>query len=394
MRQSLSDRGVATIKPRHARFAVPDPELRGLWIRVQPSGAKSYATVARSPHGRQVWTSLGPTDALPIEKAREQAREILQRVRADLPAVEPKDESFSQVVANWRRRYLEPNALRSAREINRLLDTHVLPAWKDRPFTAIRRSDVAALLDKVEDAHGARCADYCLNVARSIMNWYAARRDDYNPPVSRGMKRQQTASRARVLTDDELKTVWQTAESQLGAFAAIVRLCLLTAQRSRKVAGMKWEDIEAGVWSVRKEAREKDTGGALALPSPALAIIERQARFASSSYVFRARGRSGPFRGFGSSKAAFDASLPEDTPGWTVHDLRRTARSLMSRAGVASDHAERVLGHAIGGVEGIYDRYAYFEEKRVALAKLAALVDDIINPRGEEVVAIRKPNRA
>jgi hypothetical protein len=247
MRQSLSDRGVATIKPRHARFAVPDPELRGLWIRVQPSGAKSYATVARSPHGRQVWTSLGPTDALPIEKAREQAREILQRVRAGLPAVEPKDESFSQVVANWRRRYLEPNALRSAREINRLLDTHVLPAWKDRPFTAIRRSDVAALLDKVEDAHGARCADYCLNVARSIMNWYAARRDDYNPPVSRGMKRQQTASRARVLTDDELRTVWQTAKSQPGAFAAIVRLCLLTAQRSRKVAGMKWEDIDAGV---------------------------------------------------------------------------------------------------------------------------------------------------
>lgn len=53
----------------------------------------------------------------------------------------------------------------------------------------------------------------------------------------------------------------------------------------------------------------------------------------------------------------------------------------MSRAGVISDHAERVLGHAIGGVEEVYDRHAYREEKRIALAKLATLIDSIVNPR-------------
>jgi integrase len=394
MRQTLSDRGVAAIKPRHARFAVADPELRGLWIRIQPSGLKSYATVARSPNGRQVWTTIGPADAMTIAEAREAAREILQRVRAGLPAVEPKAESFAQVVDAWRKRHVEANGLRSAREINRLLDTHVLPAWGDREFTSIRRSDITALLDHVEDNHGARAADYVLNVARSIMFWHAARRDNYSPPTVRGMKRQQTASRARVLTDDEIRTVWRAAEGQAGAFAAIARLCLLTAQRSRKVASMKWEDIEDGVWSVPKEPREKDTGGALALPSSALAIIEKQARFASSPYVFPARGREGPFCGFGSSKAAFDASLPEDTPGWTVHDLRRTARSLMARGGVLSEHAERVMGHAIGGVEGIYDRHTYAAEKRDALSKLAALLDTILNPRPADVVPLKPRSRS
>jgi integrase len=67
---------------------------------------------------------------------------------------------------------------------------------------------------------------------------------------------------------------------------------------------------------------------------------------------------------------------------WVIHDLRRTARSLMSRAKVPRDHAERVLGHAIPGVEGVYDRHSYQTEKGEALAKLANLVAKIV--KGED----------
>jgi integrase len=73
-------------------------------------------------------------------------------------------------------------------------------------------------------------------------------------------------------------------------------------------------------------------------------------------------------------------------PQWVLHDLRRAARSLMSRAGVASDIAERVLGHVIPGVRGVYDRHAYEAEKREALDALAALVDRILAPRKDNVV--------
>jgi hypothetical protein len=62
----------------------------------------------------------------------------------------------------------------------------------------------------------------------------------------------------------------------------------------------------------------------------------------------------------------------------------------MSRAGVQSEHAERVLGHAIGGVEGIYDRHAYTEEKADVLRRLAALIERIINPPGDNVVALHE----
>jgi integrase len=73
------------------------------------------------------------------------------------------------------------------------------------------------------------------------------------------------------------------------------------------------------------------------------------------------------------------------TAGWTIHDLRRTARSLMSRAGVATDHAERGLGHVLGGVRGVYDVYEYEKEKAQAYEALASLIERIVNPRDNVV---------
>jgi integrase len=67
-------------------------------------------------------------------------------------------------------------------------------------------------------------------------------------------------------------------------------------------------------------------------------------------------------------------------PNWTLHDLRRTAKTLMARAGVRPDISERVLGHVIAGVEGTYDRHSYADEKRDALEKLAAMIERILNP--------------
>jgi integrase len=393
MRKTLTDKGVLALKPRAARYAFPDPELRGHYIRIQPSRLKAFVAVARNPDGKQIWTTVGSTDVMGIAESREQARIIIKRVRAGLPAVEPKAESFGAVVDNWFKRHVEANALRSAREIGRLLDMHVLPTWRDREFITIRRSDVAALLDAVEDGHSARQADYVLNVVRSIMNWYATRHDDYNPPIVKGMKRQKVASRARVLDDGEIRQVWKAAESN-GTFGAIVRMCLLTAQRSRKVAAMKWFDFsdDSGEWSVPKESREKDTGGLLALPELALAIIRAQDQIGDNPHVFAGRG-DGPYRGFSAGKVTLDSKLPPGTPGWTIHDLRRTARSLMSRAGVSSEHAEKVMGHVVGGIEGVYDRHIYKDEKADALRRLASLIEGIVHPHEKNVLPLAKRAR-
>ena len=76
-----------------------------------------------------------------------------------------------------------------------------------------------------------------------------------------------------------------------------------------------------------------------------------------------------------------------------IHDLRRTARTLMSEAGVQSDHAERVLGHVVQGVQGVYDRHKYKEEKAEAVKRVAHLIETIVNPPKGNVVAIPKRRR-
>jgi hypothetical protein len=88
-RKTLTDKGVDALKPRAARYAHPDPELSGHFVRIQPSSAKSYCAVARDPSSKQVWTTIGSTEILTIAEARVNAREIIRRVRDGLPAVEP-----------------------------------------------------------------------------------------------------------------------------------------------------------------------------------------------------------------------------------------------------------------------------------------------------------------
>jgi integrase len=392
MRKTLTDKSVAALKPRSQRYARPDPELRGHYVRVQSSGAKTFAAVARDPvRKKQIWTTIESTHVLSITEAREKAREIIKRVRAGKSpreALALKQDSFQIIAELWLKRHVQKKGLRSEHEIRRLLDAHVYPRWKDRAFLDIRRNDVSNLLDEVEDDHGARQADYVLAIARGIMNWHATRHDGYLPPIVKGMRRTNPKERARdrVLNDAELAAIWIAAESD-GTFGAIVRVLLLTAQRREKVISMRWADISDGVWTIPSEAREKGNAGKLVLPDSVLTIIRAQPRLGDNSYVFAGRGK-GNLSGLSKSKCLFDAKLPQ-MPHWQLHDLRRTARSLMARAGVRPDIAERVMGHTIAGVQGVYDRHSYRDEKADALTRLSALINAILNPR-HNVVTMAK----
>ena len=133
-------------------------------------------------------------------------------------------------------------------------------------------------------------------------------------------------ARARILDDDELRTLWKAAEAN-GVFGSFVRVALLTGQRREKVLGMRWEDIRDGEWCIPASDREKNTAGSLVLPQAALDIINAQPRFASNPYVFAGIG-SNPIGGMSKRKAQFDKQA--GVSGWTIHDLRRTARTLMS----------------------------------------------------------------
>ena len=183
----------------------------------------------------------------------------------------------------------------------------------------------------------AKQADYVLSTVRSIMNWFATRHDDYMPPLVRGMRRTDPKARrrARVLNDEELRAVWRAAEAN-STFGAMIRVALLTAQRREKVATMRWADISIdGEWAIPAESREKGNAGTLRLPRQPSQSFRARPRLGHNPHVFAGRG-DGSFSGFSKGKAMLEQRIRElggRLPQWQFHDLRRTARSLMSRAG-------------------------------------------------------------
>jgi integrase len=394
-RKTLTNRMIATLPRKRRRYTVTDPEQRGMYVRVPPQGPCVFAAVARDPYGKQVWATLGSADVVEVDAARDKAREAIRRIKAGLPAIEPppaKPDSFEAVATGWLKRHVGAKGLRTRYEIERCLTKYVLPHWREREFETIRRSDVARLLDHVEDHHGPRQADVVLSFTRAISNWYAARNDDYLSPFTRGMRRTDPGAgrRSRVLDDEELRALWKATES--GTFGALVRILLLTGQRLGKAIAMRWDDISPdGVWTIPTAPREKGNAGSLKLPKLALDVINAQPQLAGNPYVFAGRD-AGHTNDIAADKAALDAKLPP-MPRWVLHDLRRCARSLMSRADVQPHVAERVLGHAIKGIEGVYDRHPYDDAKADALQRLANLVETIIRPPADNVRQLPRQRR-
>ncbi len=230
-----------------------------------------------------------------------------------------------------------------------------------------------------------------------VMNWHAGRNDDFKSPIVRGMGRVKSSEQARdrVLSDDELRVIWRAAENMPGPFGRCVRFLVLTATRRNEATDMRRDEVSNGDWIIPAERMKGKREHVVPLSPAAKAIIDGMPKL--GPYAFTNDGRR-PIRGFTKRKAMFDAAVltelrkqdpeAEPLPRWTLHDLRRTARSLMSRAGINTDIAERCLAHVMGGVRGVYDRYAYHDEKARAFEALAALIERIVNPPADNVTLL------
>jgi integrase len=179
------------------------------------------------------------------------------------------------------------------------------------------------------------------------------------------------------LNDDELRAVWRAVEAHPSAFGRLVQFLLLTATRRNEAARMKRSEVSGPEWTIPQSRYKTGLDLLVPLSTAAAAVLDKTPKI-GREFVFTTDGKR-PVSGFSRLKEDFDASC--GVTGWRLHDLRRTARSLMSRAGVNADHAERCLGHVIGGVRGTYDRHEFKEEKRLAFEALASLIERIIEPQ-------------
>jgi integrase len=375
----------------------------GLFLVCQPSGAKSWALRYRHD-GRTRKLTLGPAivlkpgevepgDVLTLAGARKRAADALHKLAQKIDpglrvAKPPVPETFAAIAEACLAREAK-RGLRSAERWLHDLRRLAFPAFGDQLMAGVRRGDVVRLLDRVEDKHGSVMADALLASVGKVMRWYAVRDESYVPPLVRGMRRSKPKERARshILDDAELRKVWRAADAMPGPFGPFVQLALLTSARRNELARMQWSEIsDSGVWVLPAARNKTKQDLSRPLSKAAQALLAKLPRFASCDFVFTFDGRK-PSNAFTEQKAKLDQA--SGVTGWRIHDARRTARSLLARAGISSEVAGRCLGHAAGAMEHVYNRHGYEQEMRTAFEALAGLLERIVDPQ-PNVTALRR----
>jgi integrase len=371
--------------PSSGQLEIFDSTLPGFGIRVSKGGRKAWVLLYRV-HGHKRRLTLGSYPALSLSDARAAARKAMQAVqRGDDPALEKKHKkatqpaTFGELATEYIERYAKVRK-RSWKNDEINLRLHILPKWQHRQLDSIKRADVVALVELPEANGQPHLARQLLATVRKLFNWAVEKSLADSNPVAGVRVGAKVQDRSRTLTLEELRQIW-TVWDQLGnPWNSYFKVLLLTAQRRSEVAHMRWDQIADGVWTIPAEANKSGRLHMVPLSAEVTAILDSLPR-TTSPFIFPARsvrdraGSEAPISGFSAAVRKVNAKLAQPIE-WRIHDLRRTATSMMARLRFPPHVLSAVLNHApqatMKGVLSVYNRYEYLAEKREALEAWAS----------------------
>ena len=351
---------------------------------------------------RDEWVRLtiGHYPGMDLVDARELAHALRRKIdegidpRRALPKRSPKaaplplssavagaaKHSIEFLASEFVERYLKPKRKRPE-YVERILQADVLPHWKGRDARTIEPAEVIELLDRIVDRGAHVMANRVAAVLTQLFKFGIHRRLVAVSPVQllyRPGGREKP--RERTLTDDELRALLRDpkAATRYARLAHAITILLLTGQRRGELALARWADVDlsAATWTIPPE--NSKTGRGHVVPLSAWAVDEFRALKAlakRSPFVLPANGGEYPIdpkqltRGVARCQ---ERMVELGVEAFTLHDLRRTCRTGLSRLKIEPHIAERVLNHAQEKIAGTYDVWAYMDEKRAALEKWAA----------------------
>lgn len=357
---SLTDLQIRKLKaPARGQKTYFDDAPKGFGVRVSQGGAKSFVVLLGESRKRK---TIGRYPEVSLSEARAKAK-LLQ---ADYALTE-RDENADAPALPFpeaREIYLRDAATRTKprtiEEYRRLLEAHFHFAQR---LDQISRKDVAKVVDGIIGRPAEK--KHAFVAIRTMMNWCIRRGWIDASPVPKVSFA--TNSRARVLTDAELKVVWRRAEEFGFPYGRIIQLLIATGQRRGEIAGLEWSWIDGDAITFPHGFTKNKREHRLPLSEVTRSLLDSCPE--SEGLVFPARGRPHtPFNGWSKSKPRFDQVI--DVEPYTLHDLRRTFSSNMARIGTPIHVTEKILNHVSGtlsGVAAVYNRYLYMEEMRQAL---------------------------
>jgi len=250
-------------------------------------------------------------------------------------------------------------------------------------------------------------ANRCLAAIKAMYNWAIRGGLIESNPATLVERPGAETARERVLATDEIAVVWSAFNAMPYPFGPFFKLALLTAQRREEVAAMEWSELdleaEHPTWTIPASRTKAGREHAVPLSAEAIAVVEelKSYRRKDVSLLFTTNGRT-PVSGFSRAKIAIDKAVAkmreekklDPVAHWTVHDLRRTAATEMSRFGTTRFVLSRVLNHTDGGVTARYARYDHLAEKEAALAQWGAYLKSVVSPKPANVASLAQRRRS
>jgi integrase len=371
---TLTDRVVQQAKAKAARVEIADAVLPGLYLIVQPTGAKSWAVRYRVGRRTRKLTLPGRYPVLSLAKAREAARLALESVTtgADPAAAKqagtPADDTLAAYIALYREKHVSRLRPGTAANTNRELE-HMQDAWPGRTLRSISKKDIVTVIDKAMK-RGPSAGVTAWKVAKAFFAWCEAREDDFASPARSIRKPAKEKSRERVLDDGELKLTWEAADREGGPAGALVKMLILTGARRNEITELSRDEIKAEAIELPGERTKNGLPHTIPLTPMIRGLLEALPR--TGKFVIN--GRDQPFGDHSGAKEKITPVIRS----WTLHDLRRSFASGLQRLGVAPHIVELALNHRSGtfsGVAGIYQRHRYAKEVRDAFELWSQHID-------------------
>jgi integrase len=399
----LTDRFITSRKaPLTGRAVYTDTAVPGLAFRVSastpsnPAGRRDWLLRYRPRGQQQKAVALGTYPAVSLSMGRQRAGEVVAAAKrgVDLIEVEERETATRHAAAAKARPLSEiANAyldtakhLRSWRGIESRIRCHIIPKLGHKAVGEVTRADVVDFLDRLEREKGLRHQlNRCRGTLRAIFA-YAIEREliTVNPIIGVSKRRVETP-RDRTLTADELVALWRAINELPVLPRAYFRVVLLTGARRNEVRGLAWSelDLEAGLWRLPPERNKSARPFEIPLSAPVIETLRMLPQIGPMVFALDGRRPMALYRLI--VRVRRDAGLPDVR----LHDLRRTLRTGLAELGVSFEVAERVLNHAMPGLQAVYNRHSYITEKRNALALWAEHVLSLAEKREARVVALR-----
>ncbi|ORJ61300.1 tyrosine-type recombinase/integrase [Geothermobacter hydrogeniphilus] len=360
----------------------------GLYLRVSPSGGKSFVTLYTFD-GKQHWHTIGKFPAMSLATARRKLEEIQNLIADGKDPLQIKLEektnrinapTVQEFVEVYLKKWAEPNK-KSAKEDRRILEKDIIPKWGNRKLAGITRPEIISLLDEVA-VRGPIMANRTLAVIRKMFNFAIKRGVLELSPCQNIEAPGKEVRKDRVLSFEEIKALW-TIE-----FTDITRRALLTilatAQRPGEVTAMRWEEISDDWWTIPADKAKNGRMHRVFLNDTAKSLLGPVRK---RGFVFPSRAEGQPInpnalaRALRQRKARIckepnDGELSFD---FTPHDLRRTSASHMASLGTSRLVIAKILNHAEHEVTAVYDRYGYDREKQIALEAWGRKLSQVIH---------------